>query len=50
MLQSLDEAVPLLRATDDFVLGLPVAAVLAATISFAHCRSSGVSRNDSNPD
>src|SRR6266550_4685592 len=28
-LQSLDEAVPLLRATDDFVLGLPVAAVLA---------------------
>jgi hypothetical protein len=25
----LDEAVPLLRATDDFVLGLPVAAVLA---------------------
>src|SRR5206468_12094458 len=28
-LQSLDEAVPLLRAGDDFVLGLPVAAVLA---------------------
>ena len=28
-LQSLDEAVPLLRATDDFVLALPVAAVLA---------------------
>src|SRR6058998_317910 len=28
-LQTLDEAVPLLTATDDFVLGLPVAAVLA---------------------
>ena len=28
-LQTLDEAVPLLSATDDFVLGLPVAAVLA---------------------
>jgi type II secretory pathway component PulL len=29
MLRSLDEAVPLLTATDDFVLALPVAAVLA---------------------
>ena len=28
-LQTLDEAVPLLTATDDFVLGLPIAAVLA---------------------
>ena len=28
-LQTLDEAVPLLTATDDFVLGLPVASVLA---------------------
>jgi len=28
-LQTLDEAVPLLAATDDFVLGLPVSAVLA---------------------
>jgi hypothetical protein len=28
-LQTLDEAVPLLSATDDFVLGLPIAAVLA---------------------
>jgi len=28
-LQNLGEAVPLLSATDDFVLGLPVAAVLA---------------------
>src|SRR5437764_13743429 len=28
-LQNLEEAVPLLSATDDFVLGLPVAAVLA---------------------
>ena len=28
-LQTLDEAVPLLNATDDFVLGLPIAAVLA---------------------
>src|SRR5437764_13526441 len=28
-LQTLGEAVPLLSATDDFVLGLPVAAVLA---------------------
>src|SRR5256714_5648499 len=28
-LQSLDEAVPLLKGTDDFVLGLPIAAVLA---------------------
>src|SRR6058998_3958297 len=28
-LQTLDEAVPLLTATDDFVLGLPVAAVIA---------------------
>jgi hypothetical protein len=28
-LQALDEAVPLLTATDDFVLGLPVASVLA---------------------
>jgi len=29
MLRSLDEAVPLLTATDDFVLGLPITAVLA---------------------
>src|SRR5437870_13251260 len=28
-LQTLEEAVPLLAATDDFVLGLPVSAVLA---------------------
>src|SRR5947199_10382143 len=28
-LQTLEEAVPLLSATDDFVLGLPVSAVLA---------------------
>jgi len=28
-LQKLEEAVPLLAATDDFVLGLPVSAVLA---------------------
>src|SRR6266699_2197414 len=31
-LQTLDEAVPLLAATDDFVLGLPVSAVLAQRI------------------
>ena len=31
-LQSLDEAVPLLKAEDDFVLGLPISAVLAQRI------------------
>ena len=29
MIRTLDEAVPLLRAQDDVVLGLPIAAVLA---------------------
>src|SRR5437667_8637514 len=31
-LQTLEEAVPLLAATDDFVLGLPLSAVLAQRI------------------